>query len=399
MAKRAWLSLPLEGGGTREFNTRDSFREWIAEVRESWAPVLSPPTQRPRSLLLARDTLSKVLNQLTGIVGNGTGVGSPEEAEAIRVTTLDKFPSGAPFAPNDPVRTMIRQRYGTVGHAEAIALGAVIYSALQRASGGNIDLNDVAHPMAFEGMALAAVARDVGGRDFGPLLQRTVSAAEARVATVVEKANSDIQHLTEQLGDAVAAGQEAIAEEVGRSETASRVAVGSITDTEERFKELMRLKAPVDYWATKAAEHRASVGSYRGWIIKLTAAFVPLLAAVYAGGWVALDAFTTRHASAAVAMTLYVAGFVGAVTAIMLWFIRIVVRLYMSQHHLMADAEERASFLRTYLSLTESGKVSEAERALVLASVFRPVPDGIVKDDGAPALSPASILAGALDRR
>lgn len=37
---------------------------------------------------------------------------------------------------------------------------------------------------------------------------------------------------------------------------------------------------------------------------------------------------------------------------------------------------------------------SDQDRAIVLASLFRPVVDGIVKDDGLPAMTPASILSG-----
>ncbi len=45
------------------------------------------------------------------------------------------------------------------------------------------------------------------------------------------------------------------------------------------------------------------------------------------------------------------------------------------------------------------GQISAAERTLILAPLFRPTSDGIVKDDSAPALSLPAALAGMLDRQ
>ncbi|WOI45625.1 DUF6161 domain-containing protein [Acidovorax sp. BLS4] len=73
-------------------------------------------------------------------------------------------------------------------------------------------------------------------------------------------------------------------------------------------------------------------------------------------------------------------------------------RLYLSAHHLRIDADERAVMVQAYLALTNEGKVTEAERVLVLGPLFRPTVDGIVKDDGAPDLSAASILSKLLRR-
>ncbi|WP_425487836.1 DUF6161 domain-containing protein [Microvirga lupini] len=62
------------------------------------------------------------------------------------------------------------------------------------------------------------------------------------------------------------------------------------------------------------------------------------------------------------------------------------------------DAEERATMVKTYLALTEKHAADEKDRALVLASLFRPTTDGIVRDDGAPDMSPAALLSKVLNR-
>ncbi|MEJ6850707.1 DUF6161 domain-containing protein [Sinorhizobium fredii] len=81
------------------------------------------------------------------------------------------------------------------------------------------------------------------------------------------------------------------------------------------------------------------------------------------------------------------------ITTIVFWAGRILTRLFLSEHHLAIDAEERAVMAQTYLALTAEGQAGEKERDIVLTSLFRPTADGIVKDDAAPDLSPAALLA------
>ncbi len=52
-----------------------------------------------------------------------------------------------------------------------------------------------------------------------------------------------------------------------------------------------------------------------------------------------------------------------------------------------------------YLAMIEDGGVlAETERAIILASVFRSSPDGIVKEDGPVDFGAAAILGKALSR-
>ncbi|KQM20201.1 hypothetical protein ASE73_07720 [Sphingomonas sp. Leaf24] len=73
---------------------------------------------------------------------------------------------------------------------------------------------------------------------------------------------------------------------------------------------------------------------------------------------------------------------------------KLLVRLYSMEHHLAIDAKGRSALTETYLSLTKEGKATDADRAIMLAVLFRPVADGMVKEDSPPAISPAAIIAG-----
>ncbi|XLZ69365.1 DUF6161 domain-containing protein [Massilia sp. SR12] len=67
------------------------------------------------------------------------------------------------------------------------------------------------------------------------------------------------------------------------------------------------------------------------------------------------------------------------------WFIRIVVRIFLSNLHLENDAAERVTMVKTYLALIRDGGLPKGENiATVLAALFRPTGDGIVKDEGLP---------------
>jgi len=79
-------------------------------------------------------------------------------------------------------------------------------------------------------------------------------------------------------------------------------------------------------------------------------------------------------------------GFLMALAVVMgVWATRLLVRVYMSNAHLAADADERVTMVKTYLSLLEDGKMTKDEdRALVLTPLFRPAADGLVKDEGLP---------------
>jgi len=64
------------------------------------------------------------------------------------------------------------------------------------------------------------------------------------------------------------------------------------------------------------------------------------------------------------------------------WAGRLLTKLYLSQHHLRQDADERATMTTTYLALTAEQAASDGDRTIILNALFRNTPDGIVKEDG-----------------
>ncbi|MDX0358961.1 hypothetical protein GOC51_27940 [Sinorhizobium meliloti] len=171
----------------------------------------------------------------------------------------------------------------------------------------------------------------------------------------------------------------------------AETAISDLRATEVLYKEHMRLKGPVEYWSAKAAEHRASAAAYRLTLLVFSGiASVGLMIALYCIASHAIE-IATKDKPPAVYLVLVTLGVV--LSTIIFWAARILTRLFLSEHHLAIDAEERAIMTQTYLALIAEGQATENERSIVLGSLFRPTADGIVKDDAAPDFSPASLLS------
>jgi type VI protein secretion system component VasK len=171
--------------------------------------------------------------------------------------------------------------------------------------------------------------------------------------------------------------------------------------------ERTQIKKPVALWAALAKKHefayrvRAGLALLVG-VGGLAAAF---LVTKFSYGF-AEDLFTDALAAnrgtgtgALRATWLHELIFTASATllylTVYLWITRILVRMMLSEHHLAVDARSREAMADTYLGLiAENSSVNENDRAIILASLFRPVTDGLVKDDALPLISPAAIISG-----
>lgn len=183
-----------------------------------------------------------------------------------------------------------------------------------------------------------------------------------------------------------------------RLNTEGNAVIASIQETEASYREQMTLQAPVEYWTTKASTHRTDLTKSRGRLLWFTVfGSVGLIAALVLLSWLAtLIVGPQGQDSTAIYLKLAAAGAI--LTTIVFWVGRVLLRIYLSDRHLLTDAEERVAMIKTYLALSNEKKVEATERALVLAPIFRSAADGIVKDEG-PDTSVAGLLARAIDSR
>jgi hypothetical protein len=168
------------------------------------------------------------------------------------------------------------------------------------------------------------------------------------------------------------------------------------------LKDQFRFDAPVELWDARAKDHAkaSEEGLTRfiglGTLTIFVAALVPFVFGNYIAG--------SFHACGLVAKEGCVDGFsakgpltVGGLLLIMsvlMWAVRLQYRIFLSERHLSLDASEKKAFAQTYLAIKSESKVDAASEAIVLAALFRPTQDGIIKDDeGGLDFSAASILA------
>lgn len=172
-------------------------------------------------------------------------------------------------------------------------------------------------------------------------------------------------------------------------EERASASIASITATEHTYTEQMALAAPVAYWNEKADDHKTAEGN----LLRISIAyFAVAIIALFLVGWLSSTYILRlpRDVDRA-AVYVIVSGGLIAFTTMMFWIGRLIVKLYLSEHHLRVDATERSTMAKTYLAMTHEGTATEAERAIVLSAIFRPTPDGIVREEG-----PADMSVGGM---
>lgn len=144
------------------------------------------------------------------------------------------------------------------------------------------------------------------------------------------------------------------------------------------YEEKLKLQAPVKYWAKKQTRHF--------WMSVLFG-FVSILG-MLAGALYIVSELHNLLADLKQNETppYWKLGGLFVVATLSVWFVRILVRIFLSHVHLGSDAAERVTMVQTYLALVRRGQgPKDEDRQLILQTLFRPAVTGIVKDDAAPA--------------
>ncbi|SEL79108.1 hypothetical protein SAMN05216359_11726 [Roseateles sp. YR242] len=179
--------------------------------------------------------------------------------------------------------------------------------------------------------------------------------------------------------DEAQAGRHAAFEELQTEHTTSMETI------RQTFIDGMAMRAPATYWTTKRSQHAAAKAMF-AWITFLGIA-AALLALCGAVGLMLHDLpATAAHPPAWQIAVLALGGL------LVIWALRLIVRMYLSHIHLERDADERVVMVQTYLALLEAKALDSNEhRQLILNALFRPASDGIVKDEALP-FSVAEVL-------
>lgn len=188
-----------------------------------------------------------------------------------------------------------------------------------------------------------------------------------------------------------------------------------LQDAEDELKQLnetydthMSLAAPVSYWEGKRDKHSKwskvsfvaltvcmlTFGGVLFWELHGVAQLIEdtnLAATASSAANIKLsNVVTAAPATSAMSSLINVLATwkIGAyilLVTLAFWFIRLLVRIFLSNIHLENDASERVTMAKTYLALIRDGSFQGKEHiGIILAALFRPTGDGIVKDEGLP---------------
>jgi len=168
----------------------------------------------------------------------------------------------------------------------------------------------------------------------------------------------------------------------------AKAAIAEINATDAHFREKLSLDPAFTYWTTKAGTHETKAKG----LLKYLRCAGGITAVPLMGGLITLITKAPNLGAWGETRMILVTGITLTLTTLLFWTARLMTRLYLGNVHLANDAHERAILIKTYLALNIDGKATEEDRALMLATVFRPSTDGVVRDDAAPIINPGALL-------
>ncbi|WP_370212848.1 DUF6161 domain-containing protein [Roseovarius sp.] len=199
-----------------------------------------------------------------------------------------------------------------------------------------------------------------------------------------------------------------------KSERAEKARVAEFKRLQDLFESQLRLRAPVSLWENREKRHNVkSQNAMRKFILAGVSTvafgiFVPIAFGDYIAtsfSQIVCTVPTSEAANAAECQRVFsakgpvtIAGLLLAMSVLM-WMARLQYRIHLSERHLALDASEKKAFAETYLALKEGRDVSDDSETIVLASLFRPTQDGIIRDDETGIdLSTVSLMAKQFSR-
>jgi hypothetical protein len=155
-----------------------------------------------------------------------------------------------------------------------------------------------------------------------------------------------------------------------------------ISELENTYQELLRLKKPAEYWNKRAATMKSEGWRSIKWLVGLV---IFTCITLYALLWLTpegmLLSFVKGNAQAIKWSVIYV-----TFISFLAFGIRALNKIAFSSFHLARDAEEREQLTYLYLSLMKESAVEDSDRNLILQSLFSRADTGLLKDDSGPTM-------------
>lgn len=147
----------------------------------------------------------------------------------------------------------------------------------------------------------------------------------------------------------------------------------SLSEIEQTYDNKLALQSFVQYWTDQRSHHQTVMR----WMGGATLVFSLVTGGVFV--WVAMALLTETVTE----MPAWKLGVMFALSTFGVWLTRLMAKIFISNLHLRADADERITMIQTYLALLREGSgPKDDERQLILQTLFRPSSSGFIKEDG-----------------
>lgn len=353
--------------GPVTFRTYGQVRKWAERERDAWA-VLQDPAMTQHLIVRVRRQKSAGADLIELLNGQREQIekllNRYRERDLIHSTSAagQRLISLAGSSPSLVAAGLWaqmqwhREQSGARGPAwmhenDFVIWGGLLAGELGRVSSGVDRVDPKARQAAASAVDRQLVEYESDWR------KRLADAAETDVANQVtfDKARKEQAQEFRELVSASQGSNDAFIAEAKRQ----------IADLETLFREKIQLEAPVAYWRAKVASHRRGVRLW-GAILAITT-LGPLLTIAYYGPALLKQFMEVQGTLTTAGLALLL-----ALAVLYLAFGRIVSRLFSTSLALRDDAAERVVMAETFLALVHDKKLTDEERKLVLAPLFRP---------------------------
>lgn len=394
------ITITFSDGIEKAFTSLDAITEFVDGERSFWLPLVD--NRNGSVARIINRNLGMVNSALTEFLNSSAQPGAERQLKA-KLTTGFGSDSGLLFSGTVDAQSII----GVAdSHGVEAGDGAFLFAHKFPANEGQLNLDNKHHLLGVFSFLMSKYIVSASG----------ATAAQAAVTDLVKSGWSEqsaIQKTFEEALDGLLARTDQIEFDLEKSKESVKCELNEFTEknleeiskkikeldeTREVYQNHMELRAPSDYWDKKAKSHL--------WLTRIWGG-VSLVFGVLGGGFLvhnlqllyndAFELVTQPSAAAAgtsfdIHLLVILAAKGIVISTLFFWAERVFVRLFLSELHLRMDARERVTMVQCYLALTEKRDVESEGLGLVLAALFRPTEDGIVKDDTSSDPAIAAVL-------
>lgn len=391
-----------ELGGRKDWTSHEDLSKWLAQLQNQWSWISqqghNPPQQAWQTIANTVGNVSNLLQQSQNYRNQGQGQDADRHIDAAR-SSLEGLVRAHPWLlPNSAQRRFVEEIRDAGKPLEAALIvcywmgldlsGAPIRSVVSGLLQWELYERGIKDRMKTESASLKRLAGD---------MQTTLAQYQESERT---QTNRFVELYEQVSGQSIQQQKDFDTEQQARNESWEKK-LGDTQAELDRLKETydkhMALAAPVDYWDAKRKKHgRWATVSFSAIVVGMSSAayllhselqsvsqIVTKAKAVAPSAQMPPVAASAIQGVAESATAWHLGSFILLAT-LSFWFIRLLVRIFLSNLHLENDASERVTMAKTYLALIRNDDLKGDNINTVLAALFRPTGDGIVKDEGVP---------------